>query len=169
MHELPAAFSVTEEGPAAGPILRNLFAYYQHDMAPWFGIDTDEKGAYAYPVEEVWDTGCRVFLLWHGRLPVGFALVGSGEAFIRESGVYDVDEFFILRRYRRQGLGEALLHRLVAQMPGDWLVRVLQRNAPALAFWRRTLRESGKWRCSETVHHVDGLAWSYFLLAARGE
>lgn len=48
----------------------------------------------------------------------------------------DVHQFFLLRKFRRQGVGIEALHQGVRQHPGQWQIRVLKQNLGALKFWR---------------------------------
>jgi predicted acetyltransferase len=48
-------------------------------------------------------------------------------------------EFFILRRYRRQGVGARAARAVFDRFPGAWQVRQRPENAAAIAFWRRVI------------------------------
>jgi hypothetical protein len=41
-----------------------------------------------------------------------------------------------MRRFRHRGVGRSMATFLWNEHPGEWLVRVLEANAPALTFWR---------------------------------
>jgi predicted acetyltransferase len=69
-------------------------------------------------------------------------------------------EFFILKRYRRTGIGLHAAQALFDRFRGRWQLSILARNAPAIAFWRRVLgdraslqEESGP--CRELVYAFD--------------
>ena len=59
--------------------------------------------------------------------------------FPQEPGTYDIDQFFVLKDFRRTGIGSACLAKLIALHPGKWLIRVLKTNEGALAFWLRAV------------------------------
>ena len=46
----------------------------------------------------------------------GFALVKAFQA--KGAADYDMGEFFVVRKFRRQGVGKAVAHQLFAQFPG---------------------------------------------------
>jgi predicted acetyltransferase len=48
-------------------------------------------------------------------------------------------EFFILRKYRRQGAGTRAARELFDRFPGRWEVAEIPENAPAIAFWRKVI------------------------------
>jgi predicted acetyltransferase len=48
-------------------------------------------------------------------------------------------EFFILRKFRRQRVGERAAVLLFDRFPGRWEVRQRSSNQPATAFWRSAI------------------------------
>lgn len=166
---LPENFRIVQVGKSKDRILRNLFELYLHDMAEWFEFDTTPKGNFAFPTrQEVWDKGVDVHLLYSAEIPVGFGLVGSAERFDGDPDVKDMDEFFVVRRYRRSGIGRELANHLWRQYPGRWLVRVFQRNLPAVPFWRSTVAAFTANKYDEQVVEVNGRPWSYFRFDTGG-
>jgi predicted acetyltransferase len=55
--------------------------------------------------------------------------------------VTDMAEFFVVRRWRRHGVGSAAVRELVGGFPGRWEVRPFPGYAPAAAFWARVCAE----------------------------
>jgi len=154
---------------SADPVLRNLFEHYLHDMAEWFGFDTEEDGAYAYPTENVWEHGCDVFLAYADRIPIAFALVDQAGSRVPGSTGRDLKEFFVVRRHRRDGVGEAFARHVWDQYPGPWLVRVYRGNVPAIPFWRKAITDYTGGDFHERPHYGDdGREWSYFTFGNGG-
>ena len=113
-------------------VLRNLIELYLHDASEFDPRDVNEHGLFGYRyVDHYWAEPGRwpFFIRVDGTL-AGFALVRE------ESGVFDMAEFFVLRRYRRQGVGEAAARQTFGRFPGLWQVRQLAANTAAIAFWR---------------------------------
>jgi predicted acetyltransferase len=162
----PADLLIAKIGPESSVVLRDLFKHYLHDMAEWFEVDTKTDGSYSYDTSEVWDKGYQAYLGRVGDLPAGFALVGSAEQWIGEAGVHDMDEFFILRRFRRHGFGHKLATFLWDEHPGEWLVRVLEANAPALSFWRTSIASYSNGLYEEDGRISKGRSWRYFRFAS---
>jgi len=52
-----------------------------------------------------------------------------------------MDQFFVLKRYRRTGAGRALARHLLFSHPGLWEVGQMPGNVAATAFWRRVIGE----------------------------
>jgi predicted acetyltransferase len=143
-------------------VVRNLMEHYCHDMAEWFLLDANEDGNYSYAAQKIWNDIVHVYLAYRGRIPVGFALIGSAEPFGGDSQAKDLDEFFVVRRHRRGGIGQALATHVWEQYPGKWLVRVYQGNRPAIPFWQRAIARYTDGRFLEEERSVSGRAWSYF-------
>ena len=125
-------------------VVRNLFALYAHDMSEFVGIDVDEDGRFVIPASlasyfEGPDAAQRFPFLIRadGRL-AGFALVRQIAA---EPATYDMGEFFVLRKYRRSGLGRHVACWLFDRFSGAWEVRELPSNTAAQAFWRRIVAD----------------------------
>ena len=80
-----------------------------------------------------------------GRL-AGFALFRRGTSFPEQDVLGDdsgmmITEFFVMRKYLRQGIGKQVTRELFECYPGRWEVTELPQNAAGLAFWRKTIGE----------------------------
>jgi predicted acetyltransferase/uncharacterized glyoxalase superfamily protein PhnB len=142
-------------------VLRNLLNLYMHDMAEWFLLDPEADGRYVYATEDLWRAGAHVYFAYHGLTPIAFAIVASAAAYTPDPNVKDLEEFFVIRRHRRTGVGQALAIDLWNRYPGPWLVRVYQRNLPALPFWRGAVSTYTGGRFEETAVSVRDRPWSY--------
>lgn len=158
----PEALDVRRVDRSQEKVVHNLLEHYCYDMAEWFLLDANEEGNYAYPPEKVWNDDVHVYVAYLGRIPVGFALVGSATGYVGDANAKDLDEFFVVRRHRRSGIGQVLAERVWRLYPGPWLVRVFQGNVPALPFWRRTISAYTGGEFREEVRQVSDRAWSYF-------
>src|SRR5882724_11183264 len=96
---------ITKLGPDADPLLRNLFEHYVHDMSEWLDIDTKADGSYSFDTSKFWAKGDLVYLAQIGESIAGFAIVGSANPWLGDIGAHDVQEFFVLRKFRRSGIG----------------------------------------------------------------
>lgn len=159
---LPEGFRVVVAQKDADPVLRNLFEFYLHDMAEWFRFDQLPSGNYTHDTAPYWMPGRKVHLLYANDVPIGFGLTQPGAQWSPEQEATDMEEFFVVRRHRRSGIGREFAEHLWRMYPGPWVVRVFQDNRPALPFWRRTVDEFSGHACREEVQDVNGRAWSYF-------
>ena len=144
--------------------LSNLFEHYLHDMAEWFQFDYGPQGRYGMDMATYWDNGRGVeaWIAYAGEIPIGFALVQSAQTFIGDADAKDMDEFFVVRRYRRSGVGREFARYVWNAYPGRWLVRVFQGNVPAVPFWRGAIAEYTEHRYREDVRTAHDRQWSWF-------
>ena len=124
---------VSAELPS-NPVLWNLLQLYAHEFSEFTDQDVGVDGTYAYEYfDRYWiDPDRHPYLFRHDGRLVGFALVHSGEP-------HDMAEFFVMKKYRRCGLGTDAAHEIFALHPGAWQVRQMTANTRATAFWRRAI------------------------------
>lgn len=126
---------------AERPLLDGLFQFYVHDFSEFAtpgarAFEFNEAGRFGdYPhMASYWADANRWPLLIRidGRV-AGFALVNTlshcGETIDR-----NMAEFFVARRYRRDGIASDAARQIFEMHPGKWEVAVTIRNLPALAF-----------------------------------
>jgi len=129
--------------PEAAGVLENLFQYYVHDFSEVIPMDVAADGKFALrSLQAYWQDAWRhPFLARVAGHYAGFALVHQRSHLSGEPGVCDVAEFFVLRRYRRRGLGAALARQVFDSFPGRWEVRQLAANRAATTFWRSVIAD----------------------------
>ncbi len=132
-------------------IVRNLFSYYFEAMSEydpgiainayglpvWTGFTGPTPRTHDEAVTFNWwiRDSCRRFLIYADDTPAGFVIVNSGPHFIAPDVDFDVQDFFVLAKFRRRGVGEAAARAIFDRFRGWWEVVQLARNAPAIAFW----------------------------------
>jgi predicted acetyltransferase len=161
------SITVTKVGADADPIVTNLFEHYLHDMAEWFEFDTREDGRYGYDMSLHRSRGDQVFLARVGNALAGFAITSTVSKWLQPPETHDVMEFFVMRRYRRSGVGATLATTIWDENPGRWLVRVLERNAPALPFWRTIISTYANNTQVEERRLIDDNLWTFFRFDSR--
>ena len=59
-----------------------------------------------------------------------------------------MDQFLVVRKYRRRGVGASLARAVFAALPGRWEVGQMPANHAAQAFWRKVIGNytSGQFR-----------------------
>jgi predicted acetyltransferase len=124
-------FEVVEATPHERPVLRRLMELYCYDFSQFTGADVNAHGEYEYRwVDHYFTEPDRVpFLITVDGNWAGFALVRTGE-------VIDMAEFFVMRKYRRTGVGSFAARELFARFEGVWTVREIHANTGATTFWR---------------------------------
>ena len=134
-------------------ILVNLMQLCQHDYSEFDGEDVNGHGLYGYKwLDHYWTEGDRYpFLITVDGKIAGFALVRDRSELGGDSIPHSVAEFFVLRKYRRRGVGKDAARQVFAALPpGKWVVTQSLTNTPAQAFWHVVIGEFTGGRFSET-------------------
>jgi len=148
---------IVEATLAEKPVLGNLLELYQHDFTEFDDNDVGDDGRFGYDyLDRYWIEEGRTPLLVRvdGKL-AGFALLKRGGHLVDDPGAMYVSEFFIMRKYRRRGVGSDVARRLFDRFPGHWEVAEMSRNAPAQAFWRRVIGDYTAGRFDERTFGDD--------------
>ena len=123
-------------------ILRNLLELYKYDFSE-FDPDDDinSNGLYEYKyLDHYWteDNRYPFFIMVDDKLS-GFALVRSvGENDIKQT-IYSMAEFFVMKKYRKQRIGQTAAYKLFDKFSGIWKVGQIEANIPSQEFWRKTI------------------------------
>ena len=165
---MPPRLSFLKIGPQSEGVLRNLFQDYLGEMTEWFEVDTNPDGSYAYDIAAIWERGFEAYLAKVNDSVAGFALVGSAGEWLGEVDAHDVHEFFVLPGFRRSGVGQRMANHIWNEHAGQWLVRVLEANRTALAFWRAAIAGYACVCPKEESRLVEGRPWVFFHFTSKG-
>jgi predicted acetyltransferase len=136
------ALEVFPATPEQEPVLANLLELYSHDFSEFIDLQLRPNGRFGYPrLSLYWseEGRCPFLLKVDGQL-AGFVLVSRGSRISGDPHIWDMAEFFIVRGYRKQGIGAAVARNIWRRFPGPWEVRVIDSNQPARTFWRAAIR-----------------------------
>ncbi len=149
-------------------VVQNLVRFYIYDMSEHVGWNCPKSGLYG---------GCDDLPHDWGRLPedgkvrwkkgekgypfvirvdgklAGFALIKK----LSEKPLYDVGEFFVLRKYRGKGVGRYVAHTIFNRFKGDWQVRQMMKNRPAQDFWRKIIEEYTGGEFLDSVEMIEDI------------
>jgi predicted acetyltransferase len=119
------------------PAVANLLELYAHDFSEFHHLEIQGTGRFGYPsLPLYWSDPDRYpFLVKMGGNLAGFVFVKRGSEVSGNLTVWDMAEFFVLRGYRRRGIGTQVAHEVWKRFPGPWEVRVMESNVPAHHFW----------------------------------
>jgi predicted acetyltransferase len=138
------------------PVARNLSMFYIYDMAEFMDWPCQESGLFE---------GCEEFFAdWQAGRNHPYLIRCQGEL-AGFAGVkatkegHCIQEFFILRKFRRHGLGRQVAEALFQAFPGAWKIQALAANTPAVAFWRAVVRDYAQGQFSE--HDGEDSPWGY--------
>jgi predicted acetyltransferase len=121
-------------------IVERLLQLYEHDNSEFFGADVDPDGIYhVVDADTLWQPDWNVFLVKVDGHLAGFAFVSRHPSYLGDGETYLMDEFFVMRKYRRRGVGEYVARTLFDCFPGRWEVSEWPTNIGSHAFWRRVI------------------------------
>lgn len=136
--------------------IQRMLELYQHDLSDIWNQDLDSHGEYGYALDRYWDSeGFYPFVATVDGKYAGFALVNPAVR-IGTHG-YWMDQFFVLKKYRHQGVGRLLAQSVFAALVGRWEVGQMPENRPAQVFWREVISRWTGGRFKE--HEVQAGGW----------
>jgi len=125
------------------PILRQLIELYEYDFSEFDQKDLNEYGFYGYRyLDHYWTEEARhpFFIKVNGEL-AGFVLVNDYCYLLKDPESRSIAEFFVMRKYRRTGVGKTVACRIFDLFPGKWEVIQHKNNLPAIIFWEAVINE----------------------------
>jgi predicted acetyltransferase len=148
---------IMRAGPDDQERVTALFELYIYEFSEMLAIDVGDGGRFVVRPLDKWfgDAGCHAFLLRVEGQLAGFAMVEERSHLNGDPSVRDMDQFFVLRKYRRHGVGERAAVWLFGQFPGRWEVREVAKNEAAAAFWRRVIGRYTNERFEERIFDDD--------------
>ncbi|MBQ2954409.1 MAG: GNAT family N-acetyltransferase [Clostridia bacterium] len=123
------------------PVFVQLMELYSYDFSEYSGEDVSEYGYFGYPhIDDYWNEPGRYpfFIRVDGKL-AGLALVRSCCEYAQLAHPHCMAEFFVMRKYRRRGVGRIAAGMVFDRFPGGWEVSQWRSNLPAQRFWQRVI------------------------------
>lgn len=125
------------------PLIRNLYQFYIYESSDWEQEDVEVDGRFYIHDEHLvryWqEPGWSAQLLLVDGFIAGFLLIERSE--LPGVDALELADLFILKKYRRQGIGRALATQVLMSGEDNWLVRFYGQDEIALAFWRSVLAD----------------------------
>ncbi|MEM7762279.1 MAG: GNAT family N-acetyltransferase [Cyanobacteria bacterium P01_A01_bin.40] len=139
-------------------LIQRMMELYQYDFSEFSNIDLDEHGYFGYShLDHYWvETNRYPFLLRVNDKLAGFALVNQLTNLPGSN--YSLAEFFILRKYRHQGIGRQVAFDIFNLFSGRWEIYQAHTNLAAKKFWQSVLETYTKGSYTETVIEEGGWA-----------
>ncbi|GFN32910.1 hypothetical protein PCURB6_31700 [Paenibacillus curdlanolyticus] len=139
-----------------------------HDLAEVWERKTNRYGVFEEDDTRTLAEQNRVFDIWWEKpgvlfpylirvdgLPAGLVFVATAPYLpCQDYTDYYLNEFFLMRQYRGQGVGEEAVRQVIGLLPpGQWEVHTnrTERNGRAIGFWRKTLANVTGGRYTEQI------------------
>lgn len=150
-------------------ILAHLIELYEYDFTEYEDNDVNSYGLFGYSyLDYYWTEEDRYpyFIKVDGKL-AGFAMV-CGFCYVSKGcDTLFMSEFFIMKKYRNQGIGKYAAMEVLKKHPGKWELTVHPNNKGSHIFWKNVIDEveAGEVRVLENVEGVydNSLATAYLF------
>ncbi|CAH1216774.1 hypothetical protein PAECIP111893_04167 [Paenibacillus plantiphilus] len=124
--------------------LHHLMQFYMYDFSEFMDAHVEDDGLYRkYPnLDDYWvevNNRFPYMIKLEGKL-AGFVLVRYIESEDR-AAYFSIAEFFVMKKYRRLGLGKAAAIQVFEAHRGKWEVFQLESNVPAQLFWTDVIKQ----------------------------
>lgn len=166
--------TVETAAPDTLPIVKNMFTAYFYAMSQYDdGLIINASGlphwaAFGLPgpttheecVAMNWwiRDRCEALIIRVDGVPAGFAFICAEKSHIPPEIDFELLDFYIVPKYRRQGVGKQAAQRIFDGRRGKWQLFELEQNLPALAFWHGFLKEY----TGDAYENLDGGAQQRF-------
>jgi predicted acetyltransferase len=119
--------------------LIELYLYDASEISP--KLDVDAHGLFGYKhLDHYWTEKERYpFLVRVNGRYAGFALVNDWV--LIPGNQRSIAEFFVMRKFRRQGVGKRVAFNIFHRLPAMWEVRQVKENTAGIQFWRQVIGE----------------------------
>lgn len=124
-------------------LFKNLLQLYMYDFTEFTDVDINVDGLYnifsdfdSYWIDQKKN---QPYIVRVNDAIAGFVLIKEVKNEIRKYNY--LAHFFIMRKYRRQGIGKEVAIKLFNSLQGEWELNQLERNKPAQKFWTKIINE----------------------------
>lgn len=130
-------------------ILNNLLEKYRYEFSQYNKMDVNSLGLYGYDfLDNYWteDNRFPFFIKIEDKL-AGFVMVNDYPELKLETD-YSISEFFVMYKYRRQGIGKYAVKYILDRFSGKWQLKFHPKNEVSQSFWINTIDEytNGKYK-----------------------
>jgi len=120
--------------------LKNLIEFVAYDLSELNGSDISEEGSFVPSLNlRDWYESQNYdlfFIRVDGKI-AGFVIIKN----IVEEGIYYLNHFFILKKFRKKNVGKEAAFKAFNLYAGNWRVSEFDWNVPAQIFWRKVVNE----------------------------
>ncbi|MDD3050163.1 MAG: GNAT family N-acetyltransferase [Candidatus Cloacimonetes bacterium] len=125
-------------------VLRQMIELYEYDMSVYTNEELNEYGYYGYSyLDYYWNESNRfAYFIRCNNALCGFVLVNDYCYALRgDREAKSIAEFFIMKKYRRLGIGKDIAIQVFSLFPGKWEVDQIPGNVVSYDFWENVIDE----------------------------
>ena len=139
-------------------VLRQLMELCNYDFSIYDQADVNAHGFFGYErIDHYWTDAGRFpyFIKVHGKY-TGFVLVSLYTPKQRTSPLWTINEFFIMKKYRRKGVGKYVARTIFERHTGAWEVSQIYSNDVSRFFWEAVIAEYTAGKYDMQQRYKDG-------------
>ncbi|MEM0966232.1 MAG: GNAT family N-acetyltransferase [Verrucomicrobiota bacterium] len=124
-------------------VLRQLFELYEYELSPYTGHQVNEYGCFGYRYFDNYRTETDRYAYWimvESRI-AGFIMVNSYCEVAKDPNAKTIAEFFVMKTFRRQRIGQRAAVRVFNLFPGTWEIHQFVENKKSMIFWENVVDE----------------------------
>ena len=132
-----------EASKADKMILKNMIELYNYDLSEYENRDLNEHGLYDYSyLDNYWTEKDRYpFIIRVDDKLAGFVLVNKHSVVTSSPTDYAIAEFFVLKKYRKRGIGKIVAFEVFNKFQGNWEVKQLRLHKVSHIFWNNVINQ----------------------------
>lgn len=123
-------------------VINNLMQFYMYDFSEFVDCNILPDGLYPpyTELDHYWIETDRRFpyIIRSEETYIGFVLVKLVETSVHN--YFSIAEFFVMKKYRKQGIGAAMAKEVFDLHSGKWEVWQKETNTPAQLFWHKVIK-----------------------------
>ncbi len=127
--------------PHNNAVLAALTQFYLYERSEIEPLDILDTGLFQNTLLQDFSDQFSVeaFLIYDQVQLIGFSLISQQSRLRMQFSGHTIETIFILRRYRRHGVGRHSAIKLFDRFPGSWEVATHGQNVRGMAFWRSVI------------------------------
>ena len=125
-------------------ILRNLLELYMYELSPYLeNVELNKYGLFGYRyLDHYWtEEGRFPFFIYASDKLAGFAMIRKFDVQSENEFKWLMAEFFVIRKFQKQGIGRIAAMQAFNRFPGTWIVAQIENNIPSRLFWEKVISE----------------------------
>jgi ribosomal-protein-alanine N-acetyltransferase len=150
------------------PIIQNMASYYAYDVSEYMGWPQQNDGKHSIGMDFIkyWqaENTFPLIIKYQDEL-VGFVIIDKNVSDL--SNDFNIAQFFILRKFKKKGIGRHIAFQCFDKFFGNWEVFVMPGNEGAYRFWRKIIKAYADNKFEEYTRTVNQFIRNVFVFSSR--
>lgn len=149
--------TLTRTTPVDHHVVTNMFVAYFYDMSQYdpqliindhglpmwapFGLPGPQTHEECVRFNWWIRDQCELYIIRADGRPAGFVIICADGAHVPPGVEFELMDFYIVPKYRRQGVGWSAARAALDLHRGAWVIYQLEANMPARRFWQAAIAD----------------------------